>query len=243
MRLHILSDLHFDVRRSTWASFAARIPSDLGDVLVLAGDVLCMNDVAAREMLWSLRGKAKEVVYVLGNHEHFHGAFDVTKEIAVDVCESVGVHLLNGAAQVVAGQRFIGGTMWFPRDEAALPLRGQMMDFQLIEEFEDAVYRDNEREVETLRREVRPTDVVVTHHLPAWGSVAPQFRSGPHSALNPFFICDCQNIIEKRQPALWIHGHTHVPCDYSIGKTRVVCNPIGYPREGAEDRLDFVVDV
>ena len=27
----------------------------------------------------------------------------------------------------------------------------------------------------------------------------------------------------------WIHGHTHVPCDYEIHGTRVVCNPCGYP--------------
>jgi predicted phosphodiesterase len=245
MRLHVLSDLHFDVRRKSWSAFASRIPSDVGDVLVLAGDVLCMNDVAAREMLGSLRPKAKEVVYVLGNHEHFYGVFDETKAIAADICKDLGVHLLDVAATTVAGRRFIGGTLWFPLDQEALRYRHMMMDFQLIEKFEDAVYRDNEREVQLLRRQIRRDDIVVTHHLPAWSSVAAEYQTGPHAVLNPFFVCDCQEINERRQPALWIHGHTHVPCDYRIGETRVVCNPIGYPREGGgvEERLGLFVDV
>ena len=28
---------------------------------------------------------------------------------------------------------------------------------------------------------------------------------------------------------MWIHGHTHQGSDYLLGKTRVVCNPRGYP--------------
>ena len=36
-----------------------------------------------------------------------------------------------------------------------------------------------------------------------------------------------ESIIEEYQPKLWIHGHTHVPCDYKIFATRVVCNPRG----------------
>ena len=30
-------------------------------------------------------------------------------------------------------------------------------------------------------------------------------------------------------PTLWIHGHIHKNQDYTIGGTRVVCNPRGYP--------------
>jgi hypothetical protein len=28
--------------------------------------------------------------------------------------------------------------------------------------------------------------------------------------------------------SLWIHGHTHTAFDYTVGNTRVVCNPRGY---------------
>jgi predicted phosphodiesterase len=42
---------------------------------------------------------------------------------------------------------------------------------------------------------------------------------------------------------VWIHGHTHTPCQYVVGDTRVICNPIGYPRERATARLDCCVEV
>lgn len=38
-------------------------------------------------------------------------------------------------------------------------------------------------------------------------------------------------LIEKYQPTLWIHGHTHEKADYMIGNTRIVSNPRGYNRE------------
>ena len=37
--------------------------------------------------------------------------------------------------------------------------------------------------------------------------------------------------VREHQPKLWIHGHSHDRCDYLLGKTRVVANPLGYPNE------------
>jgi hypothetical protein len=48
------------------------------------------------------------------------------------------------------------------------------------------------------------------------------------SALNPLFVCDLTDLIMRRQPGLWLHGHTHDSGDTQIGKTRLVCNPFGY---------------
>lgn len=52
-----------------------------------------------------------------------------------------------------------------------------------------------------------------------------------NDVLNPSFASRLENVIEQYQPDLWIHDHTHVPCDYEIFGTRVVCNPRGYPTE------------
>ena len=40
------------------------------------------------------------------------------------------------------------------------------------------------------------------------------------------------HLIEERKPALWVHGHTHTSFNYTIGPTRVVCNPLGYQTAG-----------
>ncbi len=37
-----------------------------------------------------------------------------------------------------------------------------------------------------------------------------------------------EEIIERYDIDLWIHGHIHAHSDYKINKTRVVCNPRGY---------------
>jgi Icc-related predicted phosphoesterase len=82
--------------------------------------------------------------------------------------------------------------------------------------------------VNELRRTFKGPTVVVTHHLPATLSIASQYKNDP---LNPAFASNLEDVIEMHQPDLWIHGHTHVACDYEIYGTRVVCNPRGYPSE------------
>jgi Icc-related predicted phosphoesterase len=52
--------------------------------------------------------------------------------------------------------------------------------------------------------------------------------------LNPAFASRLEDVIEKYRPDLWIHGHTHVSCDYELFGTREVCNPRGYPSESSD---------
>ena len=43
--------------------------------------------------------------------------------------------------------------------------------------------------------------------------------------------CAAPEYLRAHAPKLWIHGHTHERCDYQLGTTRVVANPLGYPNE------------
>jgi Icc-related predicted phosphoesterase len=82
----------------------------------------------------------------------------------------------------------------------------------------------------------------VSHHLPSWESVAERYRGDKLSAA---FASNLDAIIEREQPRLWIHGHTHDGFDYMIGETRVLCNPCGYPddRDNPGFDLRMVVEV
>jgi predicted nucleotidyltransferase len=53
----------------------------------------------------------------------------------------------------------------------------------------------------------------VTHHLPVTPSIASRYQIDP---LNPDFASRLAGAIETYQPDQWIHGHTHVACDYEI---------------------------
>jgi Icc-related predicted phosphoesterase len=103
-----------------------------------------------------------------------------------------------------------------------------MSDFRLIKDFDPWVYQQNAQSVKYLHTYVEPGDVVVTHHLPSLKSVHARYKS---SGLNRFFVCEMDELIAERKPKLWLHGHTHNPCEHMLGDTRVVCNPHGYMGE------------
>ena len=79
--------------------------------------------------------------------------------------------------------------------------------------------------------------IVVTHHAPSIRSIVDRYRPDPVSAA---FASNMDDFILEHQPRLWIHGHTHESFDYQIGKTRVVCNPLGYA--SAEENKGFRPD-
>jgi hypothetical protein len=83
--------------------------------------------------------------------------------------------------------------------------------------------------------------VVVTHHLPSFRLIAPEFADGPY---NSGFASKCDALIAPPVRA-WIAGHTHramrIPFDGGI----LACvNPRGYPDElGTGYRDNAVIEV
>lgn len=69
--------------------------------------------------------------------------------------------------------------------------------------------------------------VVVGHHLPSYASIPDHFKGDFH--MNGAYASDLSNfILDRPRIKYWVHGHTHNPCDYMIGETRILCNPRGY---------------
>jgi len=247
MKLHILSDLHLEFEDFT-------PPPAEADVVVLAGDIGGGTDGVE----WAAqRFPARPVVYVPGNHEYYGHDIALVDELAAAAPDHV--HVLSDGAVELGGVRFLCSTLWtdfrlhgegdawFARQRA----RRSITDFHSIRiggrrlRPEDTV-EFHERSRAWLERELGrvfdgPT-VVVTHFLPAMPSIAARYANDP---LNPAFASRLEPVIERYRPALWIHGHTHMPCDYELFGTRVVCNPRGYPREFEKSgfRPDLVVEV
>jgi hypothetical protein len=49
-----------------------------------------------------------------------------------------------------------------------------------------------------------------------------------------FVSTDMFQLIQRYQPELWVYGHTHESCDYFVGKTRLISNPLGYIRKSED---------
>lgn len=77
---------------------------------------------------------------------------------------------------------------------------------------------------EKLQEPVAVPTVVVTHHAPHRGSLAPQYAADWVSGA---FVNELPlDFFEV--PSLWVHGHTHTSFDYRVGRCRVISNPRGY---------------
>jgi predicted phosphodiesterase len=106
MRIHLLSDLHFEFQK--WRS-AWKLDALEADVHVLAGDI----GIGLDGILWALNHFKRPVIYVMGNHE-FYGQRPMVDLMAKARERTAGthVHLLENDSVVIDGVRFLGCTLW-----------------------------------------------------------------------------------------------------------------------------------
>jgi Icc-related predicted phosphoesterase len=163
------------------------------------------------------------------------------------------LHCLDGEAVVIDGVRFLGCTLWTDfalRIDTNAGARSdvqrgigaalqRMADYRCIGWADAGVGRprrltpqDTQRLHLTqrawlARQLAEPfagATVVVTHHGPHRGSLAPRYAADWVSAA---YLSELP-VSFFEAPALWLHGHTHSSHDYRVGGCRIVCNPRGY---------------
>lgn len=233
MKTLLLSDIHLEHQDDRGEQFLANLPQEDRDgedieCVILAGDICAFSQLPST-LDWFC-DHYTHVVYCWGNHECYGHSIAAVREIV----HNIETHLLNlfvldnNRVQVTPETVFIGGTLWFrdaPGNRQSERLLG---DFYRIKDFRNFVYQENEDTVDYLEKFTQEGDIVVTHHMPSALSVHPRFAGHP---MNRFFLCDMEDVMKERQPRLWFHGHTHDSFDYTIFRTRVLCNPTGYPEE------------
>jgi Icc-related predicted phosphoesterase len=267
MKIQLVSDLHLEFED-------VNIKNESGaDVLILSGDILVADDLRNQpaDLAWSDfpdegHGRAKRamryrdffqrvsfqfphVIYVMGNHEHYHGKFDKSAGI---IRETIGYLKIDGV-------HFIGGTMWTDCNKGdpmtLYHLEHCMTDFRVIriagENFRKFLPSRTVMEFTKTRDYFKsvignlPKDakiVVVSHHAPSSLSIHEIYKrdtlmNGGYSSDLSEFILDCPQI------KLWTHGHMHNNFDYMIGDTRVVCNPKGYPGENNDFKNNLILEI
>lgn len=247
MKLHVLSDIHIE-----FESFDA--PSTDADVVILAGDI----HVGRNGLDWALQQfPNKPVIYVLGNHEYYGNAIPRFTEKLREFASGTNVHVLEQEALTLDGVTFLGCTFWTdfelfgdPRI-AGYEANQKMTDYKKIRVSPKyrrlrsvdtaAIHHRSRRWLESQLQESSDDAVVITHHAPSLKSLPDSDHDDLASAA---YVSNLDEFVGRSNAQLWIHGHLHTPSDYTLGKTRVLCNPKGYPDE-YNDRFmpDFVVSV
>ena len=282
MKIAIASDLHLEFS-------SLELKNDVGaDVLVLAGDIFIVEDLYRakvppapsetslyavmgtgakklsagryRDFICQVSKEFKHVVYVMGNHEFYHGKFhkfiDVMRQEIADI---PNFYLLERDSITLDGVKFVGGTLWTDANRGDPlthhALKDLMNDYRLIRN--DAAGYTALRVSHTVTRHVQTLGyfqfvldenkdkkcVVVSHHAPTFLSIHDNYKDS--DLMNGGYASDLSDfILDRPQIKLWIHGHTHNPFDYLVGDTRVVCNPRGYVTKNFSERdSDFELKV
>jgi predicted phosphodiesterase len=243
MKIRVLSDLHIDVGGHLQ-------PTDQGeDVVVLAGDIA--EGIEGLE--WAVRAfPTARIVSVLGNHEFYGREIGTFVAEYRDAARALGgdrIDVLENGAIVIDGVRFVGATLWTDfklygesveaLERAFTAARKVMVDYRQIA-VADATATTGQRlltpedtialhypSLRYLALALTSGDpaktVVVTHHAPHRGSLAPQWADDLVSA---GFVSNLGHMMGRAK--YWIHGHTHTSFDYAVNGTRVLCNPRGY---------------
>lgn len=259
MKIAIASDLHLEFGDLDFEN------SENAEVLILSGDILVVEDLRDwdannimgegtksqrwHEFMQRCSERFPHVIYVMGNHEHYHGNFSKTKSRLEQRLEYLpNIHVLERDVVKIGNVTFIGGTLWTDMNNGdALTLyhmRTMMNDFRCVwyetkgrkfspkDAFEEHI---KTKQYISIIVEGRHEDkfVVCGHHAPSQLSMHPKY--GNDQIMNGGYYSDMSEfILDRPQIKLWTHGHTHHPFDYVLGETRVVCNPRGYVGYEAE---------
>jgi Icc-related predicted phosphoesterase len=280
MKIQLVSDLHLEFEDVNIKN------ESNADVLILSGDILVADDLRNQPADLSLAdipdegyGRArralryrdfflrvsfqfKHVIYIMGNHEHYHGKFDKSAGI---IRETIGylnihnIHLLDRDIKEIDGVHFVGGTMWTDCNKGdpmtQYHLEHCMTDFRVIriagENFKKFLPMRTVMEFTKTRDyfktviENLPKDakiVVCSHHAPSHLSIHEIYKND--TLMNGGYSSDLSEfILDHPQIKLWTHGHMHNNFDYMIGDTRVVCNPKGYPGENGDFENNLILEI
>jgi Icc-related predicted phosphoesterase len=184
MKIALASDIHLEFGDINLQN------TDNADVLILSGDICVASDLGKPDPHNFMEGARSNriadffkrcsfqfphVVYIMGNHEHYHGDFaESSTKIKSMLASNMlsNVYLLDKETKVIDDVTFIGGTLWTDMNkEDSLTLRhiAQMMnDFRTVENSNrQATYRtfDENDNVKFKTRPARfsPEDAVEDH--------------------------------------------------------------------------------
>ena len=144
MKIALCSDLHLEFETIELKN------TENADVLILAGDICvasslmpdnkCLEGTASdtyHKFFQQVTGEFKNVIYIAGNHEHYHGDFkNTTKELRKHLKYMDNLHILDNNTCHLDGVCFIGCTLWTDlnkEDPMTIEnIKSLMNDFRII---------------------------------------------------------------------------------------------------------------
>lgn len=144
MKIAICSDVHLEFGQLDLEN------TQDAEVLILSGDICTAVDLRVTDSILSSAKTDRylefftacsrnfpHVVYIMGNHEHYHGDYATSASILKDAMKQCGdnIHFLDKEVWELGDHVFIGGTLWTDmngEDEMTMNhVQRRMNDFQI----------------------------------------------------------------------------------------------------------------
>ena len=148
MKIAVCSDIHLEFGTISLDN------TEGADVLILGGDICVAKDLNTRDeyALMDRFGRSEawhtffqecsarfpHVIYIAGNHEHYHGDFrDTITRLRDKLGYLRNLHILDKEILKVNDVTFIGGTLWTDMNKedpiTLLHMKGMMNDFRCVD--------------------------------------------------------------------------------------------------------------
>jgi predicted phosphodiesterase len=255
VKISILSDLHLE--------FLDKIPdiNTKADILILAGDIGYIDKPLFREFICDVSTKYnnKHIIYVFGNHEFYvyndDETMDSLKKRYIEYFnEFDNIHLLDNDSFVYGDYIFVGSTLWSKIPFSKKKIAEKVLnDFKMInitpqQKITVDHYNTLHNEcvsylVNTIFKSRDKKIIVVTHHAPYINTPAGNV-SNPiynNNGLSCLYSTDLSHIFYPN--IVWIFGHTHWSCDFSVKNIRLISNQCGYSGEDIPFNVNLVIDL
>lgn len=270
MKIVSISDLHLEHHgHKPWFGLSDTIlwNGPKADVLILAGDIVDTGSLLetkyrarVREIFSRFSQNYKNVIYVMGNHEHYNGDFFKTQaRLNEFLFEFKNIVLLEKTGIMIDDVRFFGGTMWTDLSDPiqAMVAKNGMNDYHLVENSGAEVSYRVREESGLYSRHSRPgrllpSDTTQDHltfikalkddlELFSNRYVVVTHHSPSYVMCDPIYVNDDYNpcyhnklenlILDNPRIKRWYCGHTHRGARHHIGECEIILNPRGYPGE------------
>jgi len=146
MKIAICSDIHLEFGAISLEN------TENAEVLILSGDICVAKEILDRDpyetrfddkssrihlFFQECCARFKHVVYISGNHEHYHGDFAETFKIFRErLGYLVNLHILDKQSVLINDVMFIGGTLWTDMNKedgiTLMHMKSMMNDFRTV---------------------------------------------------------------------------------------------------------------
>jgi len=250
MNIQFASDLHLEFPQNQEYFWSNPLRPE-GDILLLAGDIIPFERIEQhRDFFKYCSDHFSKTFWIPGNHEYYYSKLENRTGHFLEEIEC-NFYLTNNTQLHHGNTLIVLSTLWTPiPEDKAWYIQNGLNDYRLINDKgklfscmrSSELFEENFKFIkDAVLANSLEKCVIVTHHVPTFDHYPEEYMG---STLNEAFAVDLNQFILSSKIDYWIYGHHHrnTP-DFSIGKTKMVTNQLGYvsQREHEGFKIDRLI--